>query len=253
MKKILYILSFISLSIALFSCNQDIDFPYQGKDRVQIKSYTLGTNDTKLYFDTMAVSLGLLNDTILFDTLKVPVELMGHLSDVDRTYKIVIDKDSTDAIEGVHYKAFESLRTMKAGKRADTVKIIIIRENLSTSFRNPVNVHLELKMEPTEDFDLGLKKGLRMKYILSNYLPEPIWWSDPGVWFGSLDYYHPEKWKILIGFNDKFANFNQSPFGYNDADGKVYLDALKRYLSDIVVLDDETGERVKMDKLEPVQ
>lgn len=254
MKKLLYILSFISLSIALFSCDQKIDFPFQGKSRVQIKCYDkTTTNNTMVYFDSVAVSLGLLDDDILEDTLRVPIELLGYVSDVDRIYKVVVDKDSTNAIEGVHYKAFENLRTLKAGKIADTLKIVILRENLSTSFRNPVNFRLELKLEATEDFDLGLTKGLRMKYVLNNYLSEPIWWGKKGPWMGYLNYYHPKKWKILISFNDKFANFAASPFGYNDADGKVYLNGLKKYLTDIVVLDDETGQRVKMDELEPIQ
>lgn len=244
MKKILFILSL--LSVAIYSCDQDIDFPYEGKDRIHFEHYTTSSG-IRSYFNDKVVSLGLLNDTIEYDTARVVIQLLGKVSENDRSYKIVLHSDSTTAEKEVHYKAFDEIQTLKAGRINDTLKIVIIRKNLSTSFRNPQDQFLYLKIEETEDFSMGLKGGLSMKLKLNNYLSEPVWWT--GKFLDGLNYYHPVKWKVLISFNQDFANFNDVPFDYNSVGGIQYRKDLADYLGRVPCYDEETGERVFMDAL----
>ena len=244
MKNFLYIA--ILLAAGLTACDQDIDYPYQGKDRIHFKHYTLDNNRVRTYYTEKTYSMGFLDDEIKQETIKIPVELLGKVSDVDRTYQVAIISKSTNAVEGVHYEPFSMTQTLEAGAISDTLRIVVNRDELSTSFRNPVDIYLDLEIIPTDDFDIGLVGGASMKIVLNNYLSEPLWWTAPGVWFGALDYYHPLKWKILISFNEKFANYDKSPFGSNDADGKVYSAGLSTYLNENVVVDYETNERLYM-------
>ena len=43
MKKLLYILP-ILLGLLVYSCDQNIDYPYEGKDRIQFRHYTINYN-----------------------------------------------------------------------------------------------------------------------------------------------------------------------------------------------------------------
>ena len=41
MKKIFYAFLFCYLGFLMSGCDQDIDFPYEGKDRIQFQHYTV--------------------------------------------------------------------------------------------------------------------------------------------------------------------------------------------------------------------
>ena len=81
MRKILYTLILSYLVFNIISCDQDIDFPYEGKDRIQFQCYTVNNNDVRIYSDSIMGSLGLLPDSIHIDTLKVVMEYLGKGSD----------------------------------------------------------------------------------------------------------------------------------------------------------------------------
>ncbi len=77
---------------------------------------------------------GLYPGEVREDTLKLPVEYLGNGSDRDRTYKVSIVADSTTAVEGVHYLAFNSLQTFRANELTDTLYIVVLREALSKDY-----------------------------------------------------------------------------------------------------------------------
>ncbi len=248
MKKIFIISLFGYLLFGMTGCDQEIDFPYQGKDRIQFRHYTTDWNGNRTYSDSLVFSFGLRPEEITIDTAKIVMEYLGAGSDQERTYYVTVVADSTNAEAGVHYEAIDREQTFRPGELTDTLKIIIYRENLSTSFRNPQTVRLDLKLEASEDFDLGLEGGLYKKVLLNNYLSEPDWWEE-NFW-GGLGYYHPKKWQILISFNEEFANQSSCPFDGNN-EGKTYQQGLERYLSSVPTFDDETGERLYMYEMVP--
>ena len=71
MKKIFYAFLFCYLGFLMSGCDQDIDFPYEGKDRIQFQHYTVDYNDIRHYSDSIKASFGLLPDSIKTDTIKV--------------------------------------------------------------------------------------------------------------------------------------------------------------------------------------
>lgn len=234
------------VAVVFCGCDQDIDFPYSGKDRIQFQHYTTDWNGRRHYSDSLVFSFGLLPDSVEVDTAKVVMEFLGKGSDKERTYKVAVVADSTNAEVGVHYEAIGGTQLFRAEQQTDTLRIVVYRKNLSTSFRQPETIRIDLRLEPTDDFDLGLMGGTTKKILLNNYLSEPDWWNDNT----GLGYYHPEKWKILISFNSLYANQHTCPFNINN-EGRTYRNGLANYLNDIPTFDSETGDRLYMNEMVP--
>ncbi len=244
MNKLINIFACICLLTSLAACDQSINYPYEGKDRIQFQHYTVNTQGTRVYSDSLVFSFGLLPDSVTIDTAKVVMEFLGRGADYDRTYRIEVIADSTTAVAGSHYEALDEYQTFRAGELTDTLRLVVYRENLSTSFRYPETIRLDLRLEATDDFDLGLSGGLTKKILMNNYLSKPDWWDNNT----GLDYYHPEKWKILISFNELYANQYECPFNINN-EGRTYAQGLNSYLNSVPTFDEETGQRVYMYEL----
>ncbi len=247
MKKFLYYTTFLVLLLITYSCDQKIDNMYEGKSRIQFMYYTLDYNKKMVPITKQTFSFGMRPDNVEADTAKIIVEYLGTPSDVDRSYNVNIFKDSTTAVEGTHYKKFEKKQIFKAGKLRDTLKILVYRKDLSSSFTNPQDVLLGLELEASDDFDLGMRDGLRATLHINNYLSEPVWWSS-SLRYDYIGFYHPKKWKILISFNSRFANVETCPFDVNN-EGRSYFTGLANYLNAIPTFDDETGARIYIDRM----
>lgn len=245
MRRVLYSLISCILACWMTSCNQDIDFAYEGKARIQFQHYTTDWNGNRHYADTLAITYGLLPDSITIDTAKVVVEYLGSPSDQTRTYYISVVADSTTAIAGTHYAPIAHEQTFRPNELTDTLQIVVYRSNLSNDYIYPEDYQLYLQLEASPDFDLGLEGGLIKKIKLNNYMSEPDWWNNNT----GLGFFHPKKWQILISFNDAYANQHTCPFDINNEGGE-YARGLSNYLNAIPTYDDATGMRIYINGLE---
>lgn len=246
---ILILLSFLAVTMSFYSCDQSIDNFYAEKSRIQFKHYreTVTLNKvTRYYFDKNTFSFGMAPDAVKEDTARIVVEFLGEVSDRDRSYTVKINADSTTAVEGVHYKPFSATQTFHAGRMKDTLKIVALRSELSSSFIFPEDRRIVLDLVPSEDFNLGLMGGVRTRLDINNYLSKPKWWGDPLR--SALGFYHPKKWKILIGFNPLYADSENCIFDTNNT-GREYMRGLAAYLEGVPTFDDETGARIYIDRL----
>lgn len=251
MKRLIYMMILGCLVLGLGSCDQDIDYPYEGKDRIQFQHYTLDGNSTRHYIDSITYSFGLTADSILADTLKLVMEYTGFGSDQPRTYCVSVDTDSTTAIAGTHYAVIEREHVFRPGELTDTLRILIFRESLPDDYTSTENIRLDLKVEANADFDLGLERGLRKKILLNNYMSEPTWWGkELGGMFG---FFHPEKWKFLITLDSKLRTYGSIPYDRNSTETKSYSNSLFWYLYHNVIIDEKTGMRVTVNGLEPIE
>ena len=248
-RNILMLVLFMLATMVLPSCKQEIDNMYKGKARIQFKYYTLDFNKKMIFNNKSTFSFGMKNDAIIKDTAKIVVEFLGTVSDKDRTYKVSVATDSTTAVAGMHYEPINPTQVFKAGKMKDTLRIVVDRTKLSTSFKVPEDRRIALVMEPTDDFDLGMKEGLRTYLYINNYLSEPVWWKST-LRLPYIGFYHPKKWKILISFNSKFSNSETCEFDTNNQ-GRSYFTGLANYLNAVPTFDDETGARIYIDRLVP--
>jgi hypothetical protein len=252
-RNILMLMPFMLAIMVLSSCKQEIDNFYAEKGRIQFKYFKEVVGSDKVtrrtYFNQTTFSFGMKDEGVKKDTARIVVEFLGTVSNLDRHYQVRIVADSTTAVEGVHYEPISTTQIFRAGRMKDTLKVVVIRKALSSSFSNPEDKRLTLDLESTADFNLGMKGGLRTRLNINNYLSEPIWWKD-GLRLPYIKFYHPKKWKILISFNEKFSNPDKCDFDYNN-EGRSYFTGLASYLNAVPTFDDESGARIYIDKLVP--
>ncbi len=247
--KLVYILLLGCLSLSLTSCDQEIDYPYEGKDRVYFQCFTFNSyTQIRTYTDSLTFSFGLLPDSIRIDTAKIVVEYAGQSSSVDRTYRVRVVQDSTTAEEGVHYEMIDEEQKFRPNELHDTLRIVVYRDRMNSRFKERERYRLELELEPSEDFDVGICQGVRKTLWLNNYMSEPLWWE--GNFYGTLGFFHPEKWKILIAWDEAFANQNKCVYDWNNR-GREFANVLRSYINnDANAVYDEDGYRVYFDRVE---
>lgn len=241
-------LTLFALGALLFaSCEKEAGLTYTGKDKIYFAyNYKYYTN--LIEYDKVTFSFGMLPDEVMKDTARVGIRVLGQKSDKDRQYRVSVDADSTTAEAGKHYEALQQQYTFKAGLFEDSLKIVVLRTHLNSSHITQENRRLRLKVESSSDFDTGTQKGAYIDVYLNNYLSEPKWWKRYESM--GLYYYHPEKWKILMKFHDKFKDANADyPMDVNLV--SPYFSSLRAYLDQNPTYDKETKARVLIDRLVP--
>lgn len=254
MKKLIYIyISILLITGIIFSCDNEIEYPYQGKDCIYFDhEYEIHNGTQTVSFDSIVFSFGKKDNSIHQDTAKILVRVLGRKTKGNRTYKIrVLEKgtiieDSTTAVEGVDYLKINELQTFSADSIIDTLRIVLNRDNLNTSTIAQESKKIILRLEPSEDFDLGINKGIEMKIVFNDFLSEPKWWKTRETYF---NYYHPEKWKILMQWDDRFKDETKSDLGMTGNEMSTFARSLSDYLRENEVLDKETGARIYFDKI----
>ncbi|GHV30944.1 hypothetical protein FACS1894177_04460 [Bacteroidia bacterium] len=241
--------AFLSVMLLGFACTDEIDTVYESGDRVyfeyeyQDPFYAL---TRMIKRDSLVVSLGKLPDEQTRFDLKIPVKLLGQPLVSPKTYKVqVIEKGDivtgfASAVENVHYLPISENQTFRANEWTDTLHVTLLRRSLSANFSKKEHKTLLLKLVETDELKLGLRDGWELKISVNNYISQPSWWNPY-----ALGYYHPEKYKILLMFESEefYATVNIM----NNA--TRYISALRSYLADNVIIDEETGKRVGFDSL----
>ncbi|MDR2283901.1 MAG: DUF4843 domain-containing protein [Sphingobacterium sp.] len=236
---------FVLASILFVGCNQDVGFSYGEKDGVYFQVAPQSSSDT-LQISEVIFSFGMVPDSIIQDTAKIVVNLMGNRFDADRFYKVAVKQDSTSAREGEHYTAFAGLHQFGAGLFKDTLRVLVNREHLSSSHIVKEQKRLMIELQPSDDFNVGINQGRFLKLTINNFLDEPKWWKT--YTHSGIGYYHPEKWKILMGFHADFKKVGEEqPLNVNVV--SKYFSSLRNYLDNIPTFDKETNQRVLMDRL----
>ena len=235
--------------LSVVSCSEDIHVPYSEGDRVYFEYLYQDPNYAAkrlIVRDSLTVSMGLLPDEEKSYDVKIPVLVLGNQLSADKHYRVEVAAEGT-VVKGVttakvneDYLPLQDSYTFHAGTWSDTLTVTLLRTHLSTSFTKKQHKSIILKLVETDELKLGLRDGWEFKISMNNYVDQPKWWS-----VYSLGYYHPQKYKILLMFNTE--DFYSKVDIVNDA--SRYVNALKAYLADNVVIDEETGKRVGFDSL----
>ena len=190
MKKLIYTMTVSCLFFGLGSCDQEIDYPYEGKDRIYFDCFTFNSyTRIRTYTDSLTFSFGLIADSIRIDTARIVLHYSGNASEQERIYHVKVVQDSTTAEEGIHYQPIQKEQVFRPGRLTDTLKIVVLRDHMNSRFLDKERYRLELELEPSEDFDLGIRQGIRKTLWLNNYMSEPVWWE--GNFHGRLGFFHP--------------------------------------------------------------
>lgn len=170
MKKIFYIGILLGLLSAACQENEMKDFDSNGAVYFQLSTRWSNTVDSVVYSFA-----GKPEDTY---TMKLQVNLMGSATDYDRTVRVVLDRERTTAKEGTHYDALHSSYTLPAGAYQLEIPIILHGKDPELEERT---FQIALKLEASDDLQLGLSKRTSARVIISKLFARPVYWEEYGL------------------------------------------------------------------------
>ena len=173
MKKIFYIGIFLGLLSAACQENEMKDFDSNGAVYFQLSAQWSNSVDSVVYSFA-----GKPEDTY---TVKLQVNLMGSAADYERTVRVTLDKQLTTAKEGTHYDALHSSYTLPAGAYRMEIPIVLHGNDPELEERT---FQIALKLEASDDLQLGLSKRTSARVIISKLFTKPVYWEEYG-----LEYY----------------------------------------------------------------
>ena len=123
------ILFVLSLNIAFSACEKKDISVFSTDDTgiyfQMIRGY-YGTN-TEVYIDSLDFSFASVQASIRDVILNATVRTMGKVADHDRPFKVVVDKEGTTAMEGVHYEIDVDTVVIPAGESTAYVNVRFFR------------------------------------------------------------------------------------------------------------------------------
>ena len=144
------ILFVLSLNIAFSACEKKDISVFSTDDTgiyfQMIKGY-YGTN-TEVYIDSLDFSFASVQASVKDVILNATVRTMGKVADHDRPFKVVVDKEGTTAIEGVHYEIDVDTVVVPAGESKADINVRFFR----TDDLMEKSVRLALRLEDNEYF-----------------------------------------------------------------------------------------------------
>lgn len=162
--KLILISAIFAFTSGLMSCQEAEVMSYEGEEGVYFAvQYGAEWGDTTLwpYYPMTPIKF---IDTENEDSIhNIRVASTGGIKNYDRKVKMIVEQDSTTAIEGLNYEKLDEEYTIKAGTHFVDIAIKLIKnENIYSEAKR-----LSFKLLPTDDFTLSI----------------PVWNSDAhGLW-----------------------------------------------------------------------
>ena len=193
MNRFIYIL-LVFLALAATGCSKAEELLYNDIARVQL-------SDTSAISSTFVYEL----PSVSRDTVYVPVNTIGDLSNTDRPVKLVQVSEAgvvDAAVAGVHYLSFDdpsiqSLMVVKANSVRAQIPVVLLRD---PSLKEKT-VRLRLELVANEQFGLGEVKQKALTIIFSDRLERFYSWRVDGTQasaFNTYGKYSTGKHQIMI-------------------------------------------------------
>ena len=126
-------------------------------------------------------------------TAKIPVCILGVPAARDMVAKVKVDEALTTASENMYNPVIEEVTIPKDSTRG-YVEVELLREQVPSD--KDTTFTLTLKLEVSDDFQLGIEESQVSEITFSNYLSEPDWWYVlETLYWGP---YHPMKYQKMI-------------------------------------------------------
>ena len=139
-----------------------------------------------VYFtqDKLKYSFSVTADSIRTHLFKMPIQIMGRVSSVDREVAYRVNPDSTDAIEGVHYQLGEAI--IAPDSITGYIPVTILRDNLEGSYAEGYKTYrLYIELEENDNFIPTLDTLSQARLLLfDNAIDTPEWVDYKGdkIW-----------------------------------------------------------------------
>lgn len=184
MKKITTFIT-LSLLLCLSGCKENDHIDYTLNDRVyfyETEKFLAVTNIVK----EMNYTFSLKPSTLMEDTVKITVRVMGRTADRDRHFKAVAVADSTTAQSPLHYEIFDGV--IPQGQYDGYLPVLLKR----TADTQDHSVTLLLQIVDNEDFTTGNPDAIHFRLSWADMLMRPAHWP---YYFGR---YSTNKYRFAI-------------------------------------------------------
>ncbi|MDY5813542.1 MAG: DUF4843 domain-containing protein [Bacteroides sp.] len=133
------------------------------------------------YFSTLTVtdslSYSFVSGLKTEDVVKIPIRIIGEVSEKDRFITIAVSPEST-AQEGIHYRDLTRKVVLGAGRLETAVELQVLKQGLEKR-----DVKLVLQLVPNEQIGLGYADRLKATLVLTQQLVMPIYWEETLSWY----------------------------------------------------------------------
>ena len=144
------------------------------------------TSYNGVYFtkDKLKYSFSVSSENVKSHLFKMPIHILGCVSDQEREVAYRVVEDSTDAVEGVHYTLGKAI--IAADSIAGYIPITILRDSLKGDYYNGYTTYrLYIELVENENFTPTLdtlSQGRLLQF--DNAIDIPEWLNDDGekVW-----------------------------------------------------------------------
>lgn len=247
MKKFIQYSAVIIASFFLFtSCKKENLTAYQLQDMIYF--YKVHSSAIK---DSVTYSFAIKSTTLQFDTVFVPVKIMGTAKDANRVIKIGAVDSLTTAKAGIDYEFLNAV--MPAGKYEYNIPIKVLRsERMKTQTLN-----LTIEIQKSDDFIPGIPKdpsvsfyeygaALTYKIMINDFLSKPSNWdSRLSFYFGPFS---QVRYAFVIQATGRSTFPSEGPdalpFSAYSYYKQVCINALADYEKENGPLYDENGVRI---------
>lgn len=195
LKKIKSLLLIIIVFAAATACKKSELTTYELDDMVYIYKEAFNTKR-----DSAICSFAIKSNSLLVDTVKIAVRIMGTAKNYDREVKLMAVDSVTTAVAGVHYQFLPYV--IKAGAYKADLPVVINR----TADMKTQSFTLTVQVVETKDFKPGVPNspvagnfaGASIRYFIrmNDYLSKPSNWdSQLNGYFGAFS---QVKYKFII-------------------------------------------------------
>lgn len=243
----------ICFGILLASCEQKPEPYFEPAGSIRFE-YGFTKETIPVRITEINYSFGFVPEEQLSDTLFLEVAFTGPLADYDRKYLVEVADTGTMVTghttmeAGKDYRQIEGEHVLRGKHWKDTLAVVVSREFINPGFVRKETKILVLRLRPSQDFENVVKDMDEILISVNNYLAEPIWWAKFAQY---LNFYHPEKYKILMVLEPSLRDPEVANLTGVKLSGLA--DLMRDYLNDNVVLDEETGQRIFIDRMEDYQ
>lgn len=167
----------------------------QGCQLTEIDEYMGGSS---VYFsveyDTMTYAWGTVDGSIKEQVLKLPIYLLGEVTDYDRKIRIHTELCNTDSVraeEGIDFRAVAKEVILPANCEKTFLEISMLRTDALTKHDRIFSVVIEESDEFDSEYNWRKDDdgnsyfiGHRMTIVANEDFPTPWWWRNENRFFG---------------------------------------------------------------------
>lgn len=205
----------------------------QKTDELGISTDGAYHGEGKIYFDQHTKADTLINYSFGPNPLeeqshevKIPLRVLGDKSEQTRSYKVTIVKDKTTAEAGKHFTPLKESYQFRAGEYTDTLRIELLRSELSPDNEKPVT--LAISLEGTSDLSVAFEKQNHYTISFDNYLAEPYFWVYyKGYLWG--EYNRLTYLKLLEYFDNEPTNLEKAFHEQKFTELFIYMKEVRDY------------------------